>query len=338
MKYVSYLILAFVLILPIQVFGQIPGIGNDVDITPEIIPRNPGANETVTINLVSYTTNIDAANVTWTVDGKRAASGVGQKRFQFKTQDFGSETILDIKIVASDGQTSEYSYNFRPAKVDVVWQADSLVPPFYKGKALFSHQNKITFIAIPHLYDNNGKEIDPSNLVYKWSINDNADPNNSGYGKYTYTTTGSLISRPITVKVEVTSQSNSSLAFGFTNITPVDPFIAFYEKNPLYGIQFQKALTNTIEMPDLKEINVFSFPFYSGSPAPTYPDLTYKWSVNGVSISNSPVKNIQVFRRKEGSTGTAKISLSIENTSKILQYASSNFSIIFKDNENTNSF
>lgn len=335
MKYVSYLFITFVLILPLQVFGQMPSLGNDVEISPEIIPRYPGANETVTVNLVSYTTDIDTASITWSVDGKKISSGVGQKKFQFKTGDFGTETVLGIKVVSSEGTQSDYQYNFRPAKVDVVWQSDSLVPPFYKGKALFSHQNKITFIAIAHLYDEKGNEIDPTKLIYKWSANDDADPDNSGYGKYVYTRIGNLISRPLSVTVQVSSSDGVNVAYGLANVTPVDPFIAFYEKNPLYGIQFQKALTNTIDMPDLKELTIFSFPFYSGSPNPIFPDLVYKWAVNGSPIENSNIKNIQVLRRKEGSTGTAKISLSVENTSKILQYASGYFSIVFKNKNNT---
>jgi hypothetical protein len=53
------------------------------------------------------------------------------------------------------------------------------------------------------------------------------------------------------------------------------------------------------------------------------------WSVNGSIINNNSNQNIQVFRKKDGAVGTARISLSTENISKILQSASGSFDLKF---------
>lgn len=313
-------------------YAQIPYLGNSVELDVEMIPSIPGANQNVTVNLASYTTDINAATITWTINGKKISSGVGLKKFNFTTGNLGEETILQIKVVSREGETSDYTYNIKPVEVDLVWQAESLVPPFYKGKPLFSHQSKITFIAIPHVTDTKGAEVDPKKLIYKWSLNGSVVEWVSGYGKDSYSFTGSLISRPISVKVEVTSPNSNINGIANVQVRPVEPQIVFYERNPLYGIQYQKAFTGTVDMKDPKEITILGMPLYAGTNNPISPDLTYKWSVNGATINNAPNQNIQVFRKKDGQVGTAKISLSVENPQKILQFVDGYFNLKFADN------
>ena len=44
--------------------------------------------------------------------------------------------------------------------VDLLWQGETYVPPFYKGKSLWSDQSRITLFAIPQGLGN------PANLNY----------------------------------------------------------------------------------------------------------------------------------------------------------------------------
>ena len=299
------------------------------DIVLTIIPENPGPNQTVSASVVSYSTDINAATITWKINGKTQKSGVGQKTFQFITGNVNNSTTLDIIVETKEGQVITKTLNIKPVSVDLIWQSDGLVPPFYKGRILFSHQNKITFIALPHITGSSGTEISAKNLIYKWTRNGTVMDSDSGYGKNTYTMTGSLISRPLDIEVEVTGTNTSVVGRAQTSVEPIDPSIILYRENPLYGIEFQKALIDTVELKDSKEIAIVSMPFFFGVSNYYSGELLYKWSVNGVPIDADRTQTTRVFRQKEGASGVSNISLEIENRNKILQLASSRFNLSF---------
>jgi hypothetical protein len=313
--------------------------GSQIEINADMIPKTPGANQDVQVTLTSYSTNINSALITWSINGKVVKEGRGEKVFSFTTGNLGNQTTLEITIRTIEGQSIYKVFRIKPSEVDLMWQADSYVPAFYKGKALFGHQSQITFIAMPHITNSSGQEINPANLVYKWTKDGSAVESASGYGKNTFTFTGSVISRNLEVTVEVTNLDSSVRAFSRIKVSPIEPSVVLYERNPIYGIQFQNALKGTLDLNNKKEIAVIGIPYYFGNLDPISPDLIYKWSVNGLPIGNNPSENLEVFRKKEGASGNARISLSVESQSKILQSANNYFNLNFSEQtETSNSF
>lgn len=148
----------------------------------EVLPENPNPNEPVKITVNSFSTDINSASITWIVNGKISKTGIGEKVFILTVGDTGTNTKLDIVVKTKEGETVNNTLNFSPVAVDLVWQSESFVPPFYRGKAMYSHQNNVTMIAIPHIVSG-GKEINPKNLVYSWSKDDRVIESDSGYGK-----------------------------------------------------------------------------------------------------------------------------------------------------------
>jgi hypothetical protein len=299
------------------------------DFDVEMIPANPGPNQYVRVSIVSYNTDINGANVAWSINGKVQKTGIGEKQFNFTTGAVNTTTTLGIKVVTAEGETIIKSIPIKPVAVDLLWQAESVTPPFYKGKALFSHQSKITFIAIPHMTNGSGVEISPKNLIYKWTRNGTVKEDDSGYGKNTYSENAPLISRPIEMSVEVTSQTNNAVGFGNITANPIDPTVVFYRRNPIYGIEFEKALSGMVEMTNTNEVSVVALPIFFAKNSRNYSDLTYKWAINGAGIGNDQSLSEQVFRPKEGTSGTSNISLSVENSDKILQFGKGSFNLNF---------
>jgi|SRR5581483_1626498 len=304
------------------------------DINADISPQNPGPNQQVTITLSSFVTNINAATISWNVNGKIVQSGKGDTTLTVTTGGMNAVTSVNITIKTLEGDTIQKNLTIRPTSVDLVWQADSYVPPFYKGKALFSHQNIITFIATPHIVSG-GAEINPKNLIYKWTLNGSVVQNSSGYGKNAATFVGSIISRPLQVEVDVQNADGSLTASGATTVAPVDPTLVLYQIDPLYGIMFQKALHDSETLTGSQEMTVLGVPFYFGVYDPASPDLTYAWSINGNSVNNAPNDTAEIFRQKAGVSGSSNIGLSIENSQKILQTASASFNLTFGQPQNS---
>lgn len=330
--------IVFVLFLFVCIFGFFAvanaQIGNlpQTEIDVQLLPENPKPNSTVSVVVNSYATNIDTAKITWKINGKIIKTGTGEKTFSFTVGGINTVTALDIIIETSSGETIEKNYNIKPTSVDLVWESEGFVPPFYKGKSLFSYQNKVTITAIPHITNANGQEISASNMVYKWTKDGSAITGASGFGKNSYSFVPSIISRPFTIEVNVSTTDSDGAGYASLYMAPSDPFILFYRKDPLYGIEFQRALFGNMGLGDLKEITVVGLPIFFGTTNSNSSDLTYKWAVNGSTINSGPALSTQVFRQNGDVSGTSNISLSVENSNKILQYASNNFYLTFGNN------
>ncbi len=298
-------------------------------VTVTLNPENPGPNEVVYVNIDSYGTNLDAALITWKINDKIIKSGKGQKNFSFTTGSMNTSTHLEVTAVTTEDEIITQTYDIKPTSVDLLWQATGYTPPFYKGKTFFSHEDQIQFVALPHMLDDTGKEIPASDLIYKWTQNGSVLADASGYGKNVFSTVGSIISRSLDVEVEVTSPTQNGVGTAEVVASPIEPQILMYKKDPSYGIEFQKALVNDVNLLNTKEISVIGVPFFFGTTDPSAPYLQYTWSINGETIDGAKTFGARVFLQKEGTSGASNVSLAIENTNKILQYATNNFNLSF---------
>ncbi len=289
-------------------------------------PENPAPNQTITVSVASYTTDINSANIVWTIDGKVFKSGKGVRTIEFTTGDSGKTTTLKVSVTTKEGEVITNTIPIRPISVDLIWQSESYTPPFYRGKALFSPQDTITFIAVPHIPSSNGSEISPKNLIYTWSKNGSVMESDSGYGKNTYTFTQSVIARAMDISVKVTSSNTNDVGFKLITIAPTEPAVMLYKKSPLYGIEFQKTLVGDIDLNDSKEIDVLAVPFFFGTTNPAQ-WLTYKWNINGAKIDNDTSQTSRVFRQPEGVSGISNIAVSLVHSKKILQQAGAGFGL-----------
>lgn len=329
MKYFVFSIMLLFLFTPFySLNAQVNLESGDINI--ELFPSNPGPNTEVEVILTSYVADLNSSKITWKVDGAQKISATGEKNFFFTTGDYGKTTRLEIIIETRRGDVVQKALNIKPADVDIIWESEGYIPPFYKGKSIFSYENRLTFIAIPHITNSNGVEISPKNLIYKWKNDSFVIENASGYGKNTYSIIGSIVARTIDVDVEVTDLNGETKAIGSISVPSKDPEVLFYKKSPLYGIEFQKALVGEIKLTD-KEIAVVATPYFFGSTNSYSQDFIYKWSINGQKINNNPLVTTQIFRQQEGVAGTSNISVSIENINKVLQLAKNSFQITFGD-------
>ena len=103
----------------------------------------------------------------------------------------------------------------------------------------------------------------------------------------------------------------------------------FYENNPLYGILFNKAVGNYY-LGTREELKVTAEPFSYSFNTNRDTLATYKWSINQNPIIATGNKNEVIL--KQTSTvvsGIAQISLDVNNTSRIFQYSTGNFNVLF---------
>lgn len=291
-----------------------------------VTPQNPRANQVVHASLVSYSIDMDRADVTWSVNGKQASSGKGLKTFEFNTGNLGTKTVLEVLIVSEDGYPIVKDLTFNPASVDLIFEAESYTPPFYRGKAYFPYQGKARVIAIPSFIDDNGKQIPASNLVFNWKDQNHNFTDSSGLGKNILNYKGSVPIRTGIVSVQVSSIDQKQIANASINIEPKESRVILYENDPEYGILFNKALSDTVNL-SKGEITVVATPYYFNVSDPNDYNLKYEWNLNG-SVLNKNGNSI-VLKSPAGVGGQANLSLQLSNTIDMFQFADAALNINF---------
>lgn len=330
-KFTKILIVSFavMIISPVVSFGQTVNLPYALsgELGFDIEPIYPRPNQNVSILLTLYTDNLNSADIAWYKDGKNVLSGKGETNYSFTAGSTGEETNIEVRIKLLNGVSFSKSVTLNPASVDLVWEADSYVAPFYRGKALYPRQGRLKIVATPE-FVKNGRRISPSNLIYKWSNRVEGYQNQSGYGKNTIILDGSMLGRAEWVEVLVTDPVDKMTSQGFINISPVDPEIVFYENNSYYGHIFDKSISNEY---DLKtgEVQILAVPYYFTRERDGL--LKYEWRLNGAPISNLSDIRTAIFRKPENKTGRSTISLAVENLNRILQQADASIDMIFKN-------
>lgn len=303
-------------------------------VVSEVIPEIPKPGEEVTITTELYgDIDLNTTLITWKVNGKETLRGVGKKEFKFIMSDSGTLTTVDFQASPINAPVITKSWSFAPVDVDILWQANTYTPPFYKGKALFTPESNVTFIALPNILIG-GKRVDPSDVVYKWKVDRVVDGANSGFGKTSYDYTGSIILRPTLIQAEVYAAANSAFkGIGGFEISHIFPQALIYEDNPLYGILFNKALRNQYTIKE-NEVEVSVVPYFFSTEGKNT-SVTYKWNLNNNALAIPDYQNSAVFRRKDDKKGSANISITIGNPSKILQKAVTGLGLIFNEKVST---
>lgn len=234
------------------------------------------------------------------------------------------QTKLNIFITKIDGRTLQKEYYFKPSEVDLVFETETIKSPFYSGKSILTYQSAVRIYALPRFLDKQNKIIPKENLVYKWYKDDRVIQDRSGYGKDTFVWGGSIISRPFKISVEVSSLESNTIASNSLYFSPKDPKILFYEKNPVYGTMFNKAIKGNYFL-DRQEVEFEVLPFSFSK----FSYLNYDWKMNGKEITRPENQKYMIFRNENNESGNASVGIEITSQEKITQAAKEAFRIFF---------
>lgn len=296
-----------------------------------VLPKYPGPYQNVTVKVEDFSRDINGVNISWSINGKAEKSGVGLKEFTFQTGALGSVSNVSINMGGSVETVS-----VRPTSVDLIWQSDTYTPPFYAGKALHSNQDPVTVVAEPFFLNSKKERLDPNKLVYKWLQDGNIVGSASGYGKKTFTVEQSILLKPISIEVEVSSTDGTYRSNARITISDIRPEVLVYENHPLYGIVFEKALNGKDFVMAGSETKITAVPFFFSNKQKNSGDLLYDWNLNNSSVSEKG--NEVVFRKPENvKQGSSLISLNVKNLERFMQYADASFNIKFSNDSETRS-
>lgn len=288
-------------------------------------PETPVPGRPVTISIESFNTDLNGAAIVWIVDGKTYTQGTGKTIIQVTAPAVGKTMTVQAVIRTVEGREVRKVAVLKPGGVDLVWESQGFVPPFYKGKALFAYQNQLKVSAVAHFSGPNNVVLDPKTLLYKWTVNDRTIQDQSGFGKQTITLQESL-PKEMAIKVEVSTRDGNQKAAGQITLSPLQPSVSLYADDPLYGVLYNKALTNNIKLTE-QEITLRAVP-YSFNVPKTVP-LNFLWSINNLERNDLSTAESITLRTKGDTTGSSRISIEVKGAGHILQSAENEVTVQF---------
>lgn len=328
--------LVSLLFFAIPVFAQAPVYappGIEEQLTVTITPQIPGPNEQVSIFIESFSANLNKSYIVWSVNGVTKAQGAGVTKFNFENGSLGTVTRVKVTVDTDDGRSLEKTFTFEPASINLVYEALTYTPPFYKGKALFTRQSSLKVVALPEFILPGGRKIDPKNLVYTWKKDGKVLQELSGFGQQSVIIETPIITRPMYISAEVSAVGSNLKAEQMIYVEPIEPEIHLYEENLLYGIDWNREIGGRYFMGGRNEIRLIAEPYFFSASFAGAPDMSYIWRINNEQAPIPPNQNFIGLRNESGDSGSSNIGVLVENKSKILQAGETRMNLDFSKPE-----
>jgi hypothetical protein len=214
-----------------------------------------------------------------------------------------------------------------PASIDLLWEADSYVPPFYLGRALPGSNSMIRVLAIPHFVQQNGSELASSDIDFTWKLNGAVLEAQSGVGESSVVVPAAILYGSDTVTVDAFASGSSLSGEATVSVRTADPQLVLYEDSPLFGIMYHQALSQSSNAGEA-ETSFAAVPYFTETSSPNDPALAYEWSVDGSPVTADPQDPSEVTINAQ-SQGTAQIGLSLSNPSDPFFSANGSWQVAF---------
>lgn len=318
---------AVVLFFALPAYAQFSIPGADGAVSISMTPAFPGPHTAVELTLQSALYDVSQGTVTWTVDGKIVAQGIGETTAHLVTGALGAASNVQVQVSTADGDAST-AVSIVPTSVDLLWESNSYTPPFYKGRALPSSGSTVTVVAVPHLI-RGGISVPADQLTYTWKKDGAVIAAVSGRGKSSATFDSPLLYGTDSLSVLVSTGDGSLAASGIVRIPDSSPQLLLYEDNPLFGVLYHSAL-GSARIPET-EMSFIAVPLFSPVRVSNDAQLAYDWQVNGSPVALNAAKPNEITINAEKSSGIANIALELTHATNYFFDAKGSWNITFSN-------
>ena len=316
------------LLLPGAALAQsLGGLGDTSSFTVSAAPQYPSPYGTATLSFLSNSLDLSNATLKVSVGGKNIYQGSIQP-VAVTLGSAGSITNITATI-SSNGTSYSQSLSIQPEDVALVAEPIASAPPLYPGKPSIPSEGSVRVVAMANLKNVKGTALDPSALSYAWTVDNTQIADSSGIGKDAVIVASPLQYRARAVSVVVTSQDGTLVGGDSLSFSPVNPTVLIYANDPLLGILFDHALSNSYTIPGAESTLYaapFSFPTTGGTPL-------LQWFLNGSAAQTGN----SITLRPTGS-GQGNASLSLTASAASYTTATANLSLSFGATASTNLF
>ena len=294
-----------------------------------VAPETPGPGERVLIQTQGVGSFLGNATITWTQDGVVTKKGVGEQSYSFVAPALGQSTTVRVSIDSSSQGALGRTFTFTPSLVNLMWEADTTVPPLYRGKPLYSAGSPLRVIAFPIVYQG-GRQVAASALSYQWSVNDNPLPDRSGLGRFILSYTGDQLQTSEQISVDA-YYGTAKVGHGELIVPASTPELLLYQRDALRGVVLDQAMPAGIALGG-KEITLQAQPFYFSNTSRAAGALTYSWQIDGETTTGpDAARGVLTLRQTGEGVGEAGVLVGLQNygSSTFVQSAEAALRIVF---------
>lgn len=300
------------------------------DISVQLSPENPTPFSQVVIRLTSNLIDMSRYGITWIVDGKQVASGIGMRTYQVSVKNYNQPTQVQA-ILDFSGTLVTKTIELRPGDATMLWEAvDSYVPPFYPGKKLPGSESLIRFTVLPNFGGSNAL-ADAKAGTYRWERNGNVAADASGYGRNSFLISQNRVRSDESVTVTATDATGLLSATATQQVSVYSPHILFYERNAATGLRSPVALESlALDRADSAIVaEPYNFSIANGNPN----TLSFAWTMNDQPVTIQNTKYPQSLKLvRPATSGQATLALTVTNPSRLLQTARNALVVAFMNN------
>ncbi len=285
-------------------------------------PEFPSPNSQVQITLDDYSVQTTGADITWYIQGTENKDFRNERSISLVTGTLGEKITVRVVLTRSNAPALSSSITIVPSVVDLILEANTYVPDFYKGRALPSTESRVRAIAVVH--DNSSTP--DTTYTYKWMVGDAVMFGGPVKGKNVldfdipHYDSGEL-------SVEVFNSKGETLGKQSLTLPVVEPELHFYEHNPLRGL-YQREVANPLTLIG-EETTIYGEPYFMNTRMREQ-DASFSWSINSESAEHDAETPNAITLRHVGGEGSAEIGLTIVTKGQIPQFLESAFSLFFQ--------
>lgn len=316
------LLLGGVLLVALPVFAQVSIPGSSA-LTISANPAYPGPNAAVQLTALSPLLDLQDSTIQWSVNGKVAGTG---QSISVTLGGLGTQTNVSVSVSGKSGNDST-QVTLVPTSIDLLWEADSYVPPFYEGRALPGSGSSIRVLAVPHFVDANGVSIPSSTIQFTWKLNGAVDKAQSGVGEASAVFPAAILYDSDQIDVVARTTDGSLSGEAGVNVRTQGPQLVLYEDSPLFGVMYRNAISQTSTASE-SETSFAAVPYFAAALSANDPSLAYQWTVNSASVAADPQDPSEITISAQTS-GVASIGLSVSKPSDPFFSASGSWQVSF---------
>lgn len=292
-------------------------------------PETPKAGDTIHLKAESPLFDLAKSSLTWRIDGQVVAQGTGISETDYTVS--SSATSIEVSLSVDDPAWGSASsvLTITPLELDIIFDAPTYVPPFYRGRALPSGGGNIRLQAIARFPGSRGP-LSENTITYTWRRNNRILTSASGLGKSSITVEAPTPGDTDTFSVRASANDDTLSATASVTIPSSEPVLMLYEDQPLFGILFHSAIPK--EIPARGDITVAAIPYFATSQRLDDPSLKYAWRINEQNATASSTKKNEITLRSD--SGPVKLELELLHATNFFLDALRNWKFLFGSAQN----
>lgn len=275
----------------------------------ELSPNYPSPNQSVTIDLNDYAGGAFGATIDWYYDDLKMDWAYNKRSITLTAPDAGKSAVLKAILSKPGGPNETISRTIAPVYLDIIFEPQTHVPVFYKGRALPTPESTVNAIALLST-----DVILSGEYLYTWRLNNTVLQGGPLRGGSHVSFMMPQDSESI-LSLTVTRLDGSVVAKRTLAIPVAAPKLLFYEVSTLYGVM-PRALTSPFSFVG-NSMTLRAEPYYLDSVVFNNPSIT-SWDLGGTKTpsGNNPY---DITLERTDQTGLVDVTFRVQSTTKLLQ-------------------